>query len=481
MAALLLTTICFVVMALPAAQRVQAPPPEPEIPPVSDPVSAPQTTLAPEKPAAFFVHSDGSITGDFVSHLPLLCIENGGAQIAYGEPSWCTLRLIDNENGCNRPDDAGVITTPSTIWVRGQSSSLFDKKSYGVEFFKEAGGTDQKDYPILGMASGHDWVLHGPYLDKSLMRNRLSYNIAREVMFWAPDTRYCEVFLNGKYQGVYLIVEAPRVGKNRIALADYALLTGETPYLLQRNRPDTDVTALNCFGAYTGNTFYPLYVRYPVDDKLTARQLTWIENDVSAFERALYADWFLDEKRGYKNYIDMDSFVTYFVLMEFSMNKDNGFLSTYCCKDIGGKLRMGPVWDYNNGYDNYNGFPTYPDNRGDGFVIADNNWYARMSMDRAFVDAAIDKYRTLRQSVLSTEAILQFLDETDGYLGDAIRRNFERWPQSLNWTYLGNDDDGNPRDIKSYEEAQRKLRAFIRARGAYLDQNITLLYNNCVN
>ncbi|MDO5112121.1 MAG: CotH kinase family protein [Clostridia bacterium] len=471
----LLAAACLCIMALPSArpQKATADAPSPS------PTTAPQA--APTAPDAFTVRSDGSIEGDFVSHLPLLCIENGGAEIAYGEPGWCDIRVIDNANGQNRPDEEGVFTTPSTIWVRGQSSSLFDKKSYGMEFFKKTGGKNQRDIEVLGMAAGHDWVLHGPYLDKALVRNRLSYSIARQTMFWAPDTRYCEVFLNGAYQGVYLIVEAPRVDENRIALADYALLTGETPYLLQRNRPDTDTTILKCFGTFAGKTYYPLYVRYPVDDRLTARQLDWITRDVSAFERALYADWYLDEARGYKNYIDMDSFVTYFVLMEFSMNKDNGFLSTYCCKDIGGKLMMGPVWDYNNGYDNYNGFPTYPDERGDGFVIADNNWYARMSTDRAFVDAAVEKYRTLRQSVLSTDAIMRYLDETDAYLGPAVARNFARWPQSLNWHYLGKDDDGNHRDLNSYAEAQQAIRTFIRLRGAYLDKNITLLYNNCVN
>jgi hypothetical protein len=415
------------------------------------------------------------------SHLPLLCIDTDGTEIAYGIPGWCEISLVDNSSGFNNPLDPPSFVTASTIWQRGQSSAAFDKRSYGIEFFEQTGGDKKQDIPVLGMAPGHDWVLHGPYLDKTLMRNSLSYHIARESMFWASDTRYCELFLNGEYEGIYLIVESPRINENRIALKDYALLTGETAYLLERNRPDTDTTPLNTYGLLSGKTYYPLFVCYPVDDMLTEKKLAWITQDISSFERALYADYFLDEKRGYKAYIDMDSFVTYYIINEFSMLKDSAFLSTYCTKDLGGKLLMGPVWDYNNAYDNSSGSPTYPGKEGDGFVIADNNWFARLTEDRAFVDAVVKKYHEMRQGVLSTNSLLSYLEQTETYLGDAVQRNFERWPQSLNWVYLGYDEHENPRDLPSHEAAMEQLKAFIIARGEYLDENIELLYNNCVN
>ncbi len=456
---ILLTAVCVFVMSLPSAY----------------PQNAAEEELKAATPTAI---AEPAEEGGFSSTLPLLCIENDNTQIEYGEPGWCDISVIDNAGGLNHPGDEPAIKTASTIWVRGQSSALFDKKSYGIEFFKKRDSDKKSDTALLGMAEGHDWILHGPYLDKSLVRNRLTYHLAREMMFWAPDTRYCEVFLNGEYQGIYLIIESPRVYPGRIELADYALLSGETPYLLQRNRAGTDTTEVSSFGLYSGKTRYPVYVRYPVDDKLTEKQLLWISSDFSEFERALYSDYFLDEKKGYKSYIDMDSFVAYYILTEFSINKDSGFLSTYYCKDIDGKLMMGPVWDFNNGYDNYNGYMSPPDG---GFEIADNNWFGRITQDRAFVDAVVNKYRELRKGILSTDAIMEYLDKTEAYLGDAINRNFERWAQSFNWSYLGKDDDGFSRDIKSYAEARKKLRIFITERGEYLDKNIELLYNNCIN
>lgn len=413
-------------------------------------------------------------------NLPLLVIDNGGADIVYDEPGWCNIKVIDN-GADNLPGDEPVLETVSTIWTRGQSSAIFDKKSYGIELYEEKDTDKKNNVALLGMAKGHDWVLHGPYLDKALVRNRLTYHIARETMFWAPDTRYCEVIINGEYQGIYLVVESPRVNETRIRMEDRALLSGETSYLLQRNRVGTDTTIVNSFGMYAAKTFYPQYVRYPVDDKLTENQLLWITADMSAFERALYSDCFTNNERGYKAYIDMDSFAAYYVITEFSMNKDSGFLSTYCCKDMGCKLRMGPVWDFNNGYDNYIGYPTKPGVDGDGFVMADNNWFARMIQDRDFVDAVMQKYHELRGSVLSTEYIMNYLDETEAYLGSAIQRNFNRWPQSFSWSYLGKDEDGNSRDLKSYGDAIKQLRDFITERGEYLDGNIELLYNGCIN
>lgn len=416
----------------------------------------------------------------FCSHLPLICITSGEEAIEYGVPHWCRIDLIDHPNGCNHPDDAPTTTSAATIWHRGQSSSRFEKKPYGISLYKKQGDAKEQDLPLLGMAEGSDWVLHGPYLDKSLMQNRLMYTIARETMFWAPDTRYCEVFLDGEYEGIYLLVESPRVSKTRIRFADYALQSGETPYLLQRNRVGTDVNMVNSFGTYSSHTSYPVYIRYPNERRLTQRQYRWIETDLSKFERALYSEYFRDPERGYRAYIDLDSFVTYYILTEFSMNKDSGYLSTYFCKDIGGKLMMGPIWDLNNGFDNYPGYPTAPGADGDGFYIADNNWFERMMQDPAFVDAVVQKYRTLRKGVLSTENLLKMVDATEAYLGESIERNSERWAYSFERNFLGKDENHQSREMRSHVKAVLKLKRIIRVRGKYLDENIEQLYHLCM-
>lgn len=430
----------------------------------------------------------------FDTNLPIIAIETDGEQIPYGSDVWSRVFVYDNPEGNNTVENEPDLCISSTIRYRGQSSAFFDKKSYSLEFYNKKDG-NRKDISVLGMAEGHDWVLNGPYLDKSLMRNAFSYHVSREIMFYAPDTRYCEVYLNGEFAGLYLLVEKPRISETRINYSRTALVSGETAYLLQRNRPweirsytrivgeklrepgpsgiDTNMDSLNTFGLRSGVVQSPLFVAYPNTERITAAQFQYIEDDISAFERALYSDFFLDPERGYRNYIDMDSFVEYYLIMEFSMNIDSGFLSTYVCKDLGGKLMMGPVWDFNNGYDNYVSNACGPE---DGFVIADNNWYSRLLQDREFVDALIAKWQQLRQGILAEEAMLRYLDETEQYLGEAIMRNNQRWGYAFAKAMLIGD-----RDSFTYEEAREQFRDFLVRRGRYLDQNLDRLYLNCVN
>ena len=57
----------------------------------------------------------------------------------------------------------------------------------------------------MGMDAHYEWAMHGPYLDKSLIRNYMWYNIAGEIMDYAPNVRFCEVIINGEYKGLYVM------------------------------------------------------------------------------------------------------------------------------------------------------------------------------------------------------------------------------------------------------------------------------------
>ncbi|MDY4116893.1 MAG: CotH kinase family protein, partial [Blautia sp.] len=93
---------------------------------------------------------------------------------------------------------------------------------------------------LAGMGANSEWVLNGPYLDKTLIRNKLVYDLARELNGWAPDTRFVELFVDGEYQGVYLAVEPVTNGESRLRLSEFSLLSGETAYIVSRDRSDTE-------------------------------------------------------------------------------------------------------------------------------------------------------------------------------------------------------------------------------------------------
>ena len=92
------------------------------------------------------------------------------------------------------------------IRVRGNSSRYFDKHSYLVKTLTDDGAAS-RDVAMLGMDAFDEWALHGPYLDKTLIRNYMWYNLAGEIMDYAPNVRFCEVLLNGVYQGLYVMTE----------------------------------------------------------------------------------------------------------------------------------------------------------------------------------------------------------------------------------------------------------------------------------
>ena len=142
------------------------------------------------------------------SHRKYTTTSEGESELA------ATMQIIDNLDTYNTVNDKPAVSTSIRIRVRGNTSRWFDKKSYAVTTV-DGDGTEQ-DRRIMGMEAAHDWVLHGPFLDKTLMRNYIAMNFSGELMDFAPDVRFCEVILNGAYQGVYVMMETISRGKGKV-------------------------------------------------------------------------------------------------------------------------------------------------------------------------------------------------------------------------------------------------------------------------
>ena len=165
---------------------------------------------------------DGS---ELCTHLPLVIIDTGGEEIPGvpvtgqydgDEPVTLTssgesmlpvkVSVLDDDTHNHHPSDAPDLESEALIRVRGNSSRYFDKKSYLLRFTDTDGS--YADHAVMGMEAHYEWALYGPYLDKSLIRNYMWYNIAGELMDYAPNVRFCEVIIDGQYQGLYLMVES---------------------------------------------------------------------------------------------------------------------------------------------------------------------------------------------------------------------------------------------------------------------------------
>ena len=175
-----------------------------------------------------------------------------------------------------------------------------------------------------------------------------------------------------------------------------------------------------------------------------------------------------DDKYGYRNFIDVQSFVDYFIINEFTSNYDAGWLSTYVYKDVDGLFKL-CVWDFNSAFDNFKHSAMSPNT----FETQYQPWYVMLTKCPDFTGQIIERYRELRQTYLSEEYLNQYIDETVAYLGDAIDRNFEKWGYTFEEENgLLYPFDRNPR---SYNEALEQMRSYIHIRGEWMDENIDSL------
>lgn len=417
----------------------------------------------------------------FCTHLPLVMIDTAGKEIpgrpffnAEGERVYPSdvitahLQIIDNQGENNHVDSPAAVSSTITIRMRGNSSRAFDKPGYAIKLITEAGKNNPQQ--IMGMDAHHDWVLHGPFIDKTLMRNYMWYNIAGEIMDYAPNVRFCEVMLNGEYQGVYVMTESITAGEQgRLKLSVSKKDNSFTGYLLRLDRgSNTDIKNISTFSIYSMKTKQLINIEYPGAANLTPALAESIRQDFSSFEKALYSYDFDSKEYGYKKHIDALSFADYFIINEFACNYDAGIFSTYIYKDIDKKFRM-CIWDFNSACDNYQEVKI----ESDRFQLHNSLWFYMLTKDEDFTDLIISRYRDLRRTYLSDDYLNAYIDDCIAYLGDAIDRNFERW----GYTFLPQYDALTPpeRNLHSYDEAIAQIKSFLKARGEWMDANIEIL------
>jgi len=359
-----------------------------------------------------------SVTAQFSeSNLPIVVIETG-EDIGTDSRVDGTMKIYYKEDGSiNRLTDVPENYDGNIgIKFRGQSSLwVYDKKGYSVETRDELG--DDETVNLLGMPKESDWVMHGPYGDKSLMRNALLYSLADQITPYAPRVQMVEVMVNDDYQGVYLFTEKIKRDDSRVDIANLKKddisgdeLTGG--YILKFDKAEADeigwASSISAPGVDPPSF---VYVEPDADD-ITIEQSTYIKDWMDDFEALLDSDEYTNEETGYRKKINTESFIDFMLLNEMSRNVDGYRLSTYMYKDKDtndDELHMGPVWDYNlafgnadycNGSDIEGWAYDFNDVCPDDFYTV-HFWWKRLLTDPTFQDDLKEKWMKLRNGKFS--------------------------------------------------------------------------------
>jgi hypothetical protein len=382
------------------------------------------------------------------SHLPIVIINTNGQTILDEPKIMADMGIIDNG-----PNQINHISDPYNgydgkigIELRGSTSQfLYEKKQYAVETRDLFG--DNVNISLLGLPTENDWILHGPFSDKTLIRNALAYKLAGKVMNYAPRFKFCEVVINGDYKGLYLLLEKIKRDNDRVDIArlnpednEDDQLTGG--YILKINKFDGGIND-GFMSRYEprvgGNQQIFFQYHYPKPEDITAQQSDYIKGFIDEFEEVMFGNNFNDPINGYSKYIDVKTFIDYLLINELAKNVDAYRISTFLYKDkesVDGRLKMGPVWDFNLGFGNVD-FCMGPNP--EDWVLDYMNfcpddfwlrpfWWTKLLQDTTFRKLTKERWVELRSNILSNDNIQLCIDSLVNEIGIARERNFDRWP-----------------------------------------------------
>ena len=380
---------------------------------------------------------------DQFTGLPIIYVNTNGVAIDSKEDYVEGVASIIG--GENYPD---LVEAEMKIKGRGNSTwwqgGVWGKKPYQIKF-------DDKT-EVLNIPKDKKWVLLAELSDKSLIRNKISREMGDISRFdYVPKAEYVELFINDQHAGTYLIGQKVEESKNRVNVGDKGYLIE----IDQTNRIDEDDVYFTTDGwsKFPSNLFN---IKEP-SLELNSNEYNLIKNHIIDFEKALFGDNFTDADLGYRAFIDLDSFIDWYLINEICKNQDAATYSSIYFNYIPGeKIKMGPLWDFDLAYGNVDySNATYPE----GFHIKSNPWYKRMFEDPYFNSLVKDRFLYYETNL---DMLLNKIDLIEKYLEKSQQKNFEIWP------ILGQYVWPNPVYYDTHHEEVEHLKDWIEQRMTWL-------------
>ena len=383
--------------------------------------------------------------------LPIVFIDTKGECLDQNvtEKIPATMKVLDGATN-NVADSAKGTRYDIGIKVRGQSSAKFPKPGYSIEVRDEKG--EGMDVSLFGLPPADDWVLHGPYVDKSMMRNALAHWLFRQAGHYSPRTRHFDLYINGVYRGVYVLIEKIKRGKYRVNVSKLKEtdisgddVTGGYIWAFDKTGTNTGGMGMEDINKEGFSTADGLNVimHYPKKENLQTQQQAYLKKYLEDLENL-----FKNGKNGsgYENYVDMTSALDYVLHEEVTNNSDSYWCSFFLHKpkdSKGGKVTLGPAWDFNLAMSNGGGMGSTttdgwqienPQKQGQGGMMMMGgglkapNWLIGMWKDSLYQSELKKRWAELRSGVWHTKTMDTYLDSMKVYITKAADRNFKRWP-----------------------------------------------------
>ena len=286
---------------------------------------------------------------------------------------------------------------------RGNSTWAAIKKPYALKLSKKA--------ELLNMPKHKRWVLLANYYDKTSLRNAIAFYMGEQYtrLDYTPKMQYVELFLNEVYLGTYQLGEQIKIDENRVNVTDNG-------YLLEidsKAAPE-DIVFKS-----------PLGLQFNIKEpglEVESEKYNYIRQFVTDAENALYGENFLNSEFGYRKFIDIESFVDWYLINEITKNNDASFF-TSCYMNLSpeGKLKMGPLWDFDLAFGNVN----YNNNNSpEGFWIKESVWISRLFEDPSFVMQVKERFNDIMSRKVE---IMQYINDLSGVLRWSVLENNAKW------------------------------------------------------
>ena len=369
------------------------------------------------------------------AHLPRLVIETENFQQVRDKETAIPAKLQIYGKGS---PESGVLN----MSIKGHGFSSFSgmpKPSYKIEFFSKQS--------LLGLHKDKDWVLISNSADKTLLRNHITYKLYKWLgADYSPQTRFVELFLNRQYQGVYLLTETIKVAKHRVNICE-----SPSCFLFEKSKyvQPKDVY-------FTSNQGHLFLIKS--SNKKDLKSVEALKNHIDSIE-VFFAK---GKKENINQWFDIDSFIRFYWVQEFSKNLDGNFYkSIFMTWEQGGLVQFGPVWDFDLGYGNSSNERIHPPQ---DWYIRQSPWNREILSDPVVREKAVSFWQENRHLFERVPDSLLFFSKS---LTDAAKNEFNRWPildKDVTWAYNEKNE--------SYEESVKKLGDWIKQRISWIDANL---------